>query len=632
MRIERLRLVNFGNYVDTDIQLEQINVFCGPNGAGKSTIKQALEYLLTGRVYGVTDAAGRGADVLVRTGEKTGYVAAVVDGLSISREIGGKLQGMGEPPNREIISALLNTSRFLELPQKEQQALLFSLLGLSFTEEKILDHLNDWPGAGEREKRVFMNLFVGQAAGGPEVFDKLYKLFYNERTSAKRILKELEALAKQEGGQVELPPGAWEAREQIREDLKKLKQRQAELTKAIGQAQMQIKYRQDLESNLGRLEREKQELEEKIKAALPGDTRAEKNYAEGLAEREEELNERIKTTQEELYKVNQKKANLEALILNADKLQERLSSGNKCPLLEDLECPVDRKALIENLKKENDARAKELEECEITVADLEKELEGLGKEIEQIRKKQVEQRQALAELDFDRKKLADLEQRLEYFYTQLEEIKEIPVAEMEEEIDALGQRIANGEELVRKLAVYEDRVNRQRELQERLVRAREEVEALEVLVDAFGPKGIRAKLLDQVIEKLQARADERMQLLTGGRYRVKFAMFAPVIEKEGMPVKKLSTGERLLLGVVMQDILAGLAGARLLVIDDANHLDQRNKNALMGMLLKVREDYDTVMIFSALGEVPPRDPGIPGVAMWYVDGGHVARVPAQAVA
>jgi hypothetical protein len=76
----------------------------------------------------------------------------------------------------------------------------------------------------------------------------------------------------------------------------------------------------------------------------------------------------------------------------------------------------------------------------------------------------------------------------------------------------------------------------------------------------------------------------------------------------------------------MQDILSGLTGLRMLVVDDANHLDQVNKNALLGMLMEIRQDYDTVIVMSTLGEVEPKNPGIDGLGMYLVEDGTVKQV------
>jgi exonuclease SbcC len=183
--------------------------------------------------------------------------------------------------------------------------------------------------------------------------------------------------------------------------------------------------------------------------------------------------------------------------------------------------------------------------------------------------------------------------------------------------------------------VEESRRKEQKKLAARVEQARAEVEALEILVELFGPKGLRQQLLADVLDRLQARADERMQLLTGGEYRVQFSAegkdgFAVTVFRNGIPrsVNQLSTSERLRLGVVMQDILNGLTGLGLMVIDDAETLDPQNKMALINMLLRIRGEYGTIIVLSALGETAPRNPGIPGLAMFLVEDGAVKPLPA----
>ena len=629
MKIEKLKLSRFGNHADTDISLEQINVFVGSNGAGKSTIKQALEYLLTGRVYGVTDAVGRGHEVLAQTGEKSGHVAAVIDGLNVSREIGKKLQGMEEPPGREVLSALLNTSRFLDLPQKEQQALLFSLLGFSFSTEKIKEHLRAWPDIGEKEMEVFESM-INVTDGGPEVFEKIYKLFYGERTAVKRVLKELEAQAK-ESVPVDLPGKAWDSREQIRSDLQLLKEQQKKLIKKAGAAQGDQKRRQTVLDDIARLEAEKQLILDDMAALSTGDAAAEKNLQESTKEKLAVLQE----NQEKISAELQEKRNV-AAVLNAeinilqDTLRKINDGAGRCLTFPDAECLIDWKSVsgdIEDSFRDKIAELQALDEGEKELLSL---LEEMAHEVETGRQLLQDQKNDLWEHSRLQEQLKGVEDRLEFFRREQKELAgmEDTSGSIQEEIDQLGERIKKGEALVEKLAVLEGQMAAQKNLREKLHRVREEVGALEKLVEAFGPAGIRSKLLDQVVEKLHARVNERLQLLAGGKYRVKFVMpdFAPVMEKDGVTVKKFSTGERFLLGVVIQDVLAGLAGLRLLVIDDINQLDQQNKNALMGLLLKIRQDYDTVLLFSALGEVTPKNPGISGVAVWLVENGRVGRV------
>ena len=631
MRIEKLRLVNFGNYADEEINLAPISIFVGKNGAGKSTIKQAVEYLFTGRVNGVTDGSGRGSEQLIRTGEKSGYVAAVVDGRNISREIGSKLQGMEEPPNREVIAALLNTSRFSDLPQKEQQSLLFSLLGFSFDVKRITELLSDWPTVEEKESKYFQAKAGGQAEGGPEVFEKLYKFFYSERTAAKRVLKELSALAGGNGDKKDdLPVGAWEAREHIREELKRLKDQRNELLKSLGEAGAGAKRKEVVQFDIERLEEERRELQTKIDSVQAGDVRAEANYKESLEEDLRKLDEDIEAKVTEQKKALKEIAVSQAASENNLKIITVFSNAEvACPLSPSIICPGDSKAILKKAKKDQEQVEKDHSATLTKRAQIDEELQNLLREQAAVKEKLKEQKNTLFDLEQDRKKLTELDKRIGAFRTELESLDVQSTDQLQEEVDALGVRITNGDALVKKLDVMEAQEKDRAAVKERAIKAAEEVDILEVLVEAFGPKGIRVKMLTEVTDQLQARAAERMVLLTGGVYRVEFSPeFAPVIFKNGIhvPLRKLSTGERLLLGVVMQDILSGLAGSRLLVVDDANHLDQANKNALLGMLMQVRQDYDTVIVMSVLGEVKPKDPGIEGLGLYLVEDGHVQEV------
>src|SRR6266481_9602154 len=99
MRITTLTLRNFRSHKETVLDLDRFNFIRGPNGSGKSSIQMALEYLFTGRCQ-MTDAAGRGAESLIRSGEKEFEVSATLaSGETISRrrtarsqivEIGGR--------------------------------------------------------------------------------------------------------------------------------------------------------------------------------------------------------------------------------------------------------------------------------------------------------------------------------------------------------------------------------------------------------------------------------------------------------------------------------------------------------------------------------------------------------------
>src|SRR5580692_11486879 len=92
MRITTLTLRNFRSHKETILDFDRFNFVRGPNGSGKSSIQMALEYLFTGRCA-MTDAAGRGAEALIRAGEKELEVSATLEsGETISRRRTAKSQ------------------------------------------------------------------------------------------------------------------------------------------------------------------------------------------------------------------------------------------------------------------------------------------------------------------------------------------------------------------------------------------------------------------------------------------------------------------------------------------------------------------------------------------------------------
>jgi AAA domain len=73
-----LTLKTFRSHQETVLDLDRFNFVRGPNGCGKSSIQMALEYLFTGQCE-MTDAAGRGAEALIRIGAKELEVSATLE-------------------------------------------------------------------------------------------------------------------------------------------------------------------------------------------------------------------------------------------------------------------------------------------------------------------------------------------------------------------------------------------------------------------------------------------------------------------------------------------------------------------------------------------------------------------------
>jgi DNA repair exonuclease SbcCD ATPase subunit len=203
------------------------------------------------------------------------------------------------------------------------------------------------------------------------------------------------------------------------------------------------------------------------------------------------------------------------------------------------------------------------------------------------------------------------------------------------DIDALAVRIANGEELSRRITAEAANRERREKAEADLAGAQARVDALEELVGLFGPKGLKSTLLGQALDDLNARAEQAMAALTGGEYRMEFTVegkdgFDVVVHRAGRKAKRvrqLSGSEKQRAGIVCQHILSGLTGLGLLVADEVNMLDPGNKSALMGLVLQLMPEYGTIIVLSALGETAPHNPGIEGLSMFMVEAGTVRELP-----
>lgn len=671
MKINTIRLTNFRNHQATTIQLDHINVFSGLNNAGKSTIKAAIEYALTGRIQEWTDGAGRGAEDLLRHGAAAGGAVLDIEGLgNVSRPVKGDLHVAGWQggtaaqqaqlykelgAGADVIAAALNTSRFLDLKPDEQKNILFSLMGLKFDKAGITQAVDAWLSKTGKTDLctadffTYLNKWAGDVAGGPEVLDSVYKKVFAERTGAKKTLKELETLsaAPAGAGQPEFPPEVLKAFEdtmelaqlkvQINTQLKELKDRKEELIGQRGQLQGSQAAREQLK-------RQYQQALDAYEAAYAELQKIDFNMVE-LQKMEADLSELAKKEEHHRVKLSMQQQlvasaanNLETWLTAQKSLKDHALQGHRCPIAPELRCEADVDAMIRVLGERADAAAKKLEDPRQEMVICERDAKEAAGRYEEARARTEEYRKAGERIEQLGRDLGIHDERKKAVQAELEKLDALAgtsIEEIETEINQLGERIPRGEELIRNIA-SEERVRIERgRTAGALEKARQEVAWLEALVEMFGPKGIKADMLAGIIGPVQARANERMAVLGGGKYALEFSMekdFEILVRVDGHVTRKLSRSERLRVGIILQDTLNGLTGLRLLVIDDCETLDPGNKGALVGLLLQVRDDYDTIIILSATGETEPRNPGIPGLSVFYVEDGAVRAIPAPAAA
>ncbi len=106
--IREITLSNFRCFEGQDIEFSGLRTaIVGPNGAGKSSIQDALAYLVTGACRGTT-VDGKGLDAVVRQGEETMAVRALVDGIGeVSRGIGRRMVSRGAQKGEYVAEPIL---------------------------------------------------------------------------------------------------------------------------------------------------------------------------------------------------------------------------------------------------------------------------------------------------------------------------------------------------------------------------------------------------------------------------------------------------------------------------------------------------------------------------------------------
>lgn len=537
MRIQRLRLVNWRNHKETEIELEPISVFVGRNGAGKSSIAAGIDFLLRGKTEWTE---GQGLDALVRNNAGAAEVAADIEGVgrvvrSIPHELrvdGVKAKAIGK--HQEALYAALGgiteaevaaavSGRRLTDETARAGAMIAARLGLHFEQGQIKQAAAEWirKHRGDHEAaEAALRLIDRQdnnpldVSGGVEVLEKIETALRAERTAYNRIVRRGEP---DKLGVVEASPAEIEQRKQV---LAELEKRRAELS------------RDEIEAAKARM----------IEAEAKG----------------------------------------KALKETIDRLE---GADGSCPLAPDrIKCPLERaylQDLVTSLKAERDRVSEEWKAARVQADLLESEYSARCTEIES-------------------------------------------------EIGRIRAEIAGLESANRALEEWKKRVSEYSE-------ARTASKALDLIIEAVSEKGFLADMLAERLPGLMEQVNGWLQVLTEGKYRVAFRWEKGMqvdIEAAGRttPLRLLSESEQKRVGIVLQAILAKLSGIRFIMVDEADELDPDNRAALVQMIRGLLEAgvVDQAIILSTIGDIRPRDPGIPGVGVYLVEGGMVSRLRPEA--
>lgn len=650
MKINKLSIENFRSHKKTEINLDRINFFAGGNNAGKTSILAAIEWALTGRCMW-TDKAGRGAADLVRQGEKYTAVALDVAGLgAVIRSLpphclqAGKTSGVNEgqaaihnhlDAGEDRLRVALNTGAFIAMSQAEQKTFLFNAYGLSWTVERVAADLANWlnkkghqeEDAGRLAQKA-RGYYPAGITSGPDIFEAMEKRAKEERKELKKDKQRYEAALAEMGDTYPAQIGDPDQAEQIKIRLSELKKRRDELLRFCGAGSDARARRETLLLKI-------HTLEEKISAAqeqariLAGEINQCGEPVDSCEDIEKELLERIESLTKSEASA---KSKLEAI----DKAGRALSGQDRhCPLApEHLQCCLTREqldAVLITLRKEHKLAGQELNKLVQALDNARAELAEVKKRREEIQARAKKVLDLKGRLNTQQNLLEGLTAERASLESEWDSLPEADAGEKaEEELGRITAHITEGEEVLRQLDEASVTAEKITVLKQDIEMLATELADLETLVKALGPEGLRRDMLASILEGFVGRVNDRLGRLTEGAYQVFLGEGMTILCRANggpvLPLRLLSRSEQLRAGIAISEALSAAAGLKFLAIDEADMLEQDNRDLLAGMLLDTAEEFDQALVFTTVGDVAPENPGIPGVKIFLVDEGAVREI------
>jgi len=569
MRILNLTLKNFRSHKETVLELDQFTFVRGPNGCGKSSIQMALEYLFTGRCE-ITDAAGRGAEALIRSGAKDLEVSATLEnGETICRRRTSRshiveLNGQRIPVDAaaaslerrfgptDALSAVLNAGRFNEMSEVEQKKLLAQVVGAGKAD--IPDEISDALRSINEEPPRLASVADVETA---------HRRFYDLRAETNRSLNAL--------GQMNEPdiPSDVPPVQEVKKKLEDLRQQKERLVAQKAQGET------TWESAQARLKQVQAEIDEVSSQTFSP------SQEQGLVE--------LASRQGDAEKLRQELTGL---------IAEQIAIETSLAALEGLggKCPMCRRPISEDVKGE------EIEALRERLADLDGLIQGTKEEL----KENAETAAAASRLEGHRKALAR-RAKLEEEQSRLRSVQKPNAGDLTSRMTILVERINKGERVLEKAQQLANARDRWETYIGEKSALETKISLLEKLTEFFGLSG---PIMGQASGRIISFTDNLNRHLAAFGYtcHIAFEPFeirvsAPQENRFGLCLKQLSESERFRFGAAFQVALAMVGGLRFVVIDRADVLDKEKRKMLTGLLLN--SELDQAIVLATSDEAPP---------------------------
>jgi DNA repair exonuclease SbcCD ATPase subunit len=194
--------------------------------------------------------------------------------------------------------------------------------------------------------------------------------------------------------------------------------------------------------------------------------------------------------------------------------------------------------------------------------------------------------------------------------------------ELDQEITTLNVRLQNGRELLEAVRTFWRQKDEAKAAAEKLAKANKEAAFYDALAKALAPEGILSRLIAAALQPMNGLLQVAAVHLFPGRALILNRDLG--IELSGAPYAVLSKSEQFRVGMAFQYALAKMAGARLLLIDEADLLDPQNRGGLVGFLLEVQPEFDFILVFAASDHAEPSP--VPEIQVWWLEDGKIKPV------
>lgn len=569
------------------MELATVNIIVGPNEAGKSSIRDAIQWCLTGQARGLKTHQEQSA--LIRNGGKAAEVTITLEnGQTIARRKTPKSPATlsGEIPENGLSTAILcDPHTFLSLTENQRRELLFRLVpGLNPTAEEVSNRLLNRVHPGqEKITDISQAEFKAINIIGELTASKGFKEAETEAVSRRREAKRLrESLGQARepdpnvtiGDRLYILPDV--NREDVVNGIKDLQHQRDVLIKSRG----------------------RQEADKARAAAIEIEL---DNLKANLFEPPREAE--IEKLQGEVDSLKTEKTDIEAA-LKASKAPETFPAICPAILSEQTPCP-----------RSGDTVGGQFDPARI--AELE---ESLAKYQEVLTQVEQDLRDATARIA-NHKRLSEQIAKLEKELTDFQAGggQETP-ADLEDQIAVLAKRIENGHSLLGEVQNFWNEKNRYDEAQEQLSAAEQEIVLYDALAKALAPDGIPSKMIAEALGPVNKLLESAANHLFPDRSLTLTKDLG--IELSGSPYTTLSKSAKFRVGIACQFALAKLAGARLLMIDEADMLDPKNRMTLLQFLTAIRPDFDTILVFATSDKAFP----FPNAQVWWLEHGKISSV------